>query len=166
MMLLPALVDVGTTLEEATGVGRYALVFLLAMIPAIEPSVVIPIAIGLGLDPVATGVAAFAGSVAAVAAIVVFQQRLIDWWTCRRDGDDTDSSDRYGRIRRIWDRYGLVGLSFVGPILAGIHLTALLAVSVGRDTRVVLGWLTVGLGAWTAGLVVASTVGLSLLGLA
>ena len=165
MTLAPALVDVGHTLEEATGVGRYLLVFVLAMVPAIEPFVVIPVAIGLGFDPVATGVAAFAGSVTAVGSITVAHERLSAWWARRRGGDELDSSDRYGRARRLWKRYGLVGLSFAGPILAGIHLTALLAVVVGEDVRLTVGWLAVGLATWTVGLVAASTVGFSLLGL-
>ncbi|WP_440766203.1 small multi-drug export protein [Natronorubrum sp. DTA7] len=165
-MLAPALVDVGTTLEEGTGLGRYLLVFLLAMIPAIEPFVVIPVAIGLGLDPVATGLAAFAGSATAVGAIVVGHGRLVAWWARRTGTDLTDSSKHYGRARRLWKRYGLAGLALAGPILAGIHLTALLAVVTSDDTRAILGWLTVGLGIWTAALVVVSTVGVSLLGLA
>ncbi|WP_440770055.1 small multi-drug export protein [Natronorubrum sp. DTA28] len=164
-MLVPALVDVGTILEEGTGLGRYLLVFLLAMTPAIEPFVVIPVAIGLGLDPVATGLAAFAGSATAVGAIVVGHGRLVAWWYRRTGTDPTDSSKRYGRARRLWKRYGLAGLALAGPILAGIHLTALLAVVAGDDTRAILGWLTVGLGVWTVALVVVSTVGFSLLGL-
>ncbi|ADB59413.1 conserved hypothetical protein [Haloterrigena turkmenica DSM 5511] len=165
MTLAPALVDVGSALEEATGAGRYLLVFVLAMIPAVEPFIVIPVAIGLGFDPTATGAAAFAGSATAVGAIVIAHERLTAWWTRRRGGDDLDSSDRYGRARRLWKRYGIVGLSFAGPILAGIHLTALLAVVVGEDTRLTVGWLTAGLAAWTVALVGGSIAGISLLGL-
>lgn len=170
MTLTPALVDVGSTLEGTTGVGRYVLVFLLAMIPLIEPFVVIPVAIGLGLDPVATGLAAFGGSVTAVVAIVLAHERVATWWARRRgsqvgsDGDD--SSGRHDRARRLWERYGVVGLSLAGPLLAGLHLTALVGAAVGRDTRLLLGWLTVGLGVWTAAIVAASVFGLSLLGFA
>ncbi|SDR17709.1 small multi-drug export protein [Natronobacterium texcoconense] len=164
MTLVLALVDVGTTLENATGFGRYLLVFLLAMIPAIEPFIVIPVAIGLGLDPILTGIAAFAGSVTAVAAIVVAHQHITAWWRRRTGADPTNSSDRYSRARRIWKRYGLPGLAFAGPILAGIHLTALLATAVGSNNRVTIAWLTVGLAAWTVALVAGTVGGLSLLG--
>ncbi|WP_394741089.1 small multi-drug export protein [Natronococcus roseus] len=166
MSLSIAVVDAGTALEEAGGLLRYALVFLLAMVPAVEPFAVIPIAIGLGFDPVATGVAAFAGSVTAVYLLVAFQDRLLALWR-RRSGDDgSTSSGRPERARRVWERYGLVAFAFVGPILAGIHLAALIAVTVdGRPRRVAV-WLTVGLGAWTVALVVGSVAGLSALGLA
>lgn len=163
--LRPALVDVGSLLEGASGGWQYALVFVLTMVPAIEPFVVIPAAIGLGLDPVLTGLAAFAGSVTIVGAIVLAQRRLLEWWARRTGSEFTDSSDRYDRARRLWKRYGLAGLAFAGPILAGIHLTALLAAVTGSNRRVTIGWLAVGLAAWTVVLVVGSVVGFSALGI-
>ncbi|THE65284.1 small multi-drug export protein [Salinadaptatus halalkaliphilus] len=164
MTLWPALVDVGTLIEETTGFGGYLLVFVFAMIPAIEPFVVIPVAIGLGLDPILTGIAAFAGSVTAVVAIVLAHQRVAAWWQRRTGSEPADSSDRYGRAQRVWKRYGLPGLAVAGPILAGIHLTALLATVAGTNDRVTVAWLTAGLALWTVGLVAATVGGLSLLG--
>lgn len=159
--------DPASVLEETSGVWQYLLVFIFTMVPAIEPFIVIPVAIGLGLDPVVTGLVAFAGSVTIVSVIVLAQHRFLAWWSRRTDDDDAEtSSGRYARARRIWDRYGLAGLAFAGPILAGIHLTAMLAVATGSSRRTTIGWLTVGLGAWTVALVVASVTGISLLGLA
>ncbi|OVE86424.1 small multi-drug export protein [Natronolimnobius baerhuensis] len=156
--------EADSLLEGTSGIWQYLLVFILTMVPTIEPFIVIPVAIGLGLDPVITGLVAFAGSVTIVSVIVLAQHRLLAWWSQRTDDDD-DSSGRYARARRIWERYGLVGLAFAGPILAGIHLTAMLAVSAGSSRQTTIGWLTVGLGAWTVALVAASLAGVSVLGL-
>lgn len=153
------------TLDAADGFLGYVLVFVLAMVPGIEPFIVIPAAVAIGLDPLLTGVAAFAGSLTVMGAIVLAHARLRAWWRRRRGGDDSGSSKRAGRARRLWNRYGLPGLAVVGPILAGIHLTALFAAVSGADRRSVLGWLTVGAGVWTVGLVVGAVAGLSLLGL-
>ncbi|UWG49324.1 putative membrane protein (plasmid) [Halalkaliarchaeum sp. AArc-CO] len=158
-----AFLNIGSHLEEATEFGGYILVFVFAMIPGIEPFIVIPVAIGLGLDPILTGFAAFAGSVAVVVAIVLVQKRLITWWRRRTGTDVSVSSKRYNRARRISRRYGLVGLALVGPIIAGIHLTALFAAVMGSDSRVTIGWLSLGLCIWTIGLVAGTVAGLSLL---
>ncbi len=171
MSLFPAVIEVGAWLEETGGLVGYLLVFVLAMTPAVEPFLVIPVAIGLGFDPVLTGMAAFAGSVSAVGSIVYTQHQLLEWWHSWRgtDGreasDERDSSGRYGRARRLWRRYGLAGLAFAGPLLAGIHLTALVAAVLESDRRAAIGWLSVGLAAWTGGLVVASVAGFGALGL-
>ena len=185
----PALLgDVSTLLDGAVGPLGYPLVFVLAMVPFIEPFVVIPVAIGLGFDPLLTGVAAFAGSVTAVVAIVAAQERLLAWWARRSAGDDgaddsgtvapdvdaadeasldvnvddaadDEASGRYARARRVGERYGLVGLALGGPPLVGLHLMAVVGAAIGPTRRATLGWLTVGLAVWTVLLVVGSVAG-------
>lgn len=184
-MVVPplAFVDVGTALEGTSGFVAYPLIFLLAMIPLIEPFVVIPVAIGLGFDPVLTGLAAFGGSVTAVVAIVLAGHRLRAWWVTRSDsntdtpagsdsdtdnpaGSDSDTDEsggRYERARRVAERYGLVGLALAGPPLAGLHLMAIVGAAVGPDDRATIGWLTAGLAVWTVALVAGSVAGLSAL---
>ncbi|MEY7848737.1 small multi-drug export protein [Natrarchaeobius sp. A-rgal3] len=163
--LAPLLVEIGATIEETSGILQYALVFVLAAIPLLEVLVVVPIAIGLGLDPVATGVLAFAGNALSVCGLVVFHRRLSEWWHARRGTDGAEKRDRYARARRLWDRYGLPGLSIGGPILTGVHVAALVALFAGSRDRAVIGWMTVGIGAWTAILVAGSVFGFSVLGL-
>ncbi|ELY95320.1 hypothetical protein C482_16803 [Natrialba chahannaoensis JCM 10990] len=168
MSLTPLLVDIGTTLEDATGFVQYLLVFIFAAIPVFEILVVIPIAIGLGLDPVLTGVIAFAGNVLSVYALILFHGRLSDWWAGWRgndDGEESEPTDRYARARTLWDRYGLPGISFGGPILTGVHIAAIVALFAGSRDRLVAGWMTVGIAIWTVILTAASVFGLSLLGL-
>lgn len=168
MTLTPLLVEIGPLLEDASGLLQYALVFLFAAIPVVEILVVVPVAIGLGLDPVATGVVAFAGNVGSVYVLVAFHQRLSRWWDSRRTGADADgdTGERYARARGLWDRYGLAGLSIGGPILTGVHIAALVALLAGSRSRAVAGWMTVGIGLWTILLVAASVFGFSLLGIA
>lgn len=158
-------VDVHSILEEPTGIWEYIVVFVLAMVPAIEPFIIIPVAIGLGLNPVLTGTAALAGSVTVVCAIVFAHHRLAEWWSIRSDGDGQRSSGRFRRARRLWQRYGIIGLSLAGPPLAGIHLTALFAAITSRDIRLTTIWLTIGLTTWTVILTVASIAGFSVIGL-
>ncbi|MDQ2050567.1 small multi-drug export protein [Natronolimnohabitans sp. A-GB9] len=164
MTLTQAALDVGSILEDAGGVLQYALVFVFAAIPIVEILVVVPIAIGLGLDPLVTGLVAFAGNVVSVYALIAAHQRLTTWWRRRRSDADTDSRDRYARARRLWERYGLPGLSFGAPVLTGVHIATLAALLAGSSARLTAGWMTVGIGVWTVLLVVASVFGVSLLG--
>ncbi len=165
MTLTPLLVDIGTTLEETTGFLQYVLVFVFAAVPVVEVLVVVPIAIGVGLDPVVTGIVAFAGNVGSVYVLVLFYSRIADWW-CEREDAETVSNDRYAKTRRLWDRYGLPGLSLGGPVLTGVHIATLVALLAGSRRRAVAAWMTIGIAAWTIVLVVGSAFGMSLLGLA
>lgn len=58
------------TLAAADGIVAYALVFVLSAIPLFEILLVIPPAIGLGLNPVLVGIVAFLGNVLPVYALV------------------------------------------------------------------------------------------------
>ncbi|MWV65524.1 small multi-drug export protein [Halorubrum sp. JWXQ-INN 858] len=163
----PLLVDVGTAIGEAGGVIQYGLVFLFAALPWVEILVVIPIAIGVGLNPVLTGIVAFAGNAGSVYVLLLFHRRIARWRRRRRskpeDGDEP-TGRRHEWAHGVWDRYGLPGLSLAAPVLTGVHLAALLALAAGSRTRSVGGWMTLGIAAWTVALVVGSAFGTSLLG--
>ncbi|MDG5759470.1 small multi-drug export protein [Natronococcus sp. A-GB1] len=163
MSLTPLLVDVGTALEEATGIVQYALVFLFAAIPVVEILVVVPVAIGLGLNPVMTAVVAFTGNVGSVYALILSYRRLLAWWQSRTENDEP--SDRYARARRLWDRYGLPGVSLAGPVMTGVHIAALVALLAGSRGRLVATWMTAGIAVWTVVLTGASVAGFSALGI-
>lgn len=60
----------------------------------------------------------------------------------------------------------MIGLAFVGPILTGIHLAALIALLFGISHRSVATWTTVSLALWSIGLTAASVGGFSILGIA
>jgi len=159
-------VEVGAQLEEMSLLLQYGLVALFAAIPIVEIFVVIPVAIGLGLDPLGTGVAAFAGNTASVLLLVAFQQRLVGWWRRRRGtAADGDAAGRHVRARLIWDRYGLPGLALAGPVVTGIHIAALVGLAAGSRARAVAWWTTASLGIWTAVFVAGSVYGFSLLGI-
>jgi hypothetical protein len=149
--------DVAVDLIGGTGVLGYALVFLLAATPWLEILVVIPIAVGLGLDPVGVAVLAFLGNVLPIYGIVVGYDRVRTWLERRRGSDE---SGRHGRARRLWDRYGLPGLALASPILTGVHLAALIALAAGSPKRSVGAWMTASVAVWTVVLTLGSFYGL------
>lgn len=165
---LPLLVEVTDTMAEAGGVIQYLLVFAFAAFPWVEIAIVIPIAIGLDLDPVLVGVVAFAGNVGSVYVLLAFHQRIARWRARRQDEPDDATVEPSNRrtlwAKRLWDRYGLPGIALAAPALTGVHLAALIALAAGSRRRAVAGWMTVGIAAWTVALVAGSMLGLSLLG--
>lgn len=148
-------------MQGVSGPVGYFLVFVFAAVPWFEFLVVIPPAIAVGLDPVAVGILAFFGNLGAIYVLVVFHGWVKRRWG-RRSGQDGEG--RYGRARRLWDRYGLPGLAAVSPVLTGTHLAAAVALVLGTDRRDVLVWMTLSLTAWTAVVVAVSVAGVAYLG--
>jgi len=140
-------------------------VFLLAAIPWWEILLVIPPAIGLGLNPVLVGLLAFLGNVLPVYLIVATHERVTAWLERRREKKG-EKAKRSKRASRLFDRYGLGGLALAAPVLTGIHLATVIALMLGAPPRRVAGWMTLSLAVWSVALVVASVVGFDLFGVA
>lgn len=158
----PLLAVVEGTLADTDGAWGYAVVFALAAIPWLEILLVIPPAIGIGLDPVTVGIAAFLGNVVPIYGIVAAHHRIAAWWTARRDDGE---SGRYRRAKRVWNRYGLPGLAIAAPIVTGVHLAAVVALVLGARRREVAVWMTASIALWTVVLVALSVAGVSILGI-
>lgn len=159
--------DAGGALAAAGGPVQYALVVLFAAFPWIEILAVIPVAVGLGLDPIAVGVAAFVGNAGSVWLLLAFHRRAARWRARRREDDAREEAEPTRRrewARRVWDRYGLPGLALAAPVLTGVHLAALIALAAGSRSRDVAAWMGVGIAAWTVALVAGSALGVSALG--
>lgn len=148
--------DAAIDLIGGSGALGYALVFLLAAIPWIEILVVIPVAVGLGLDPVSVAVLAFLGNVLPIYGIVVLSDRVRTWLESRREPDGTR---RHERARRIWNRYGLPGLALASPVLTGVHLASVIALTAGSPKRSVEAWMTASVAIWTVVLTAGSFYG-------
>ncbi|MFC6717966.1 small multi-drug export protein [Natrialbaceae archaeon GCM10025810] len=145
-------------LADADGIWRYLLVFVLAAIPLLEVLVVVPLGIGLGLDPTLVAAAAFGGNLLPIAGIVLLYDRLV------RSNTNLErvESGRRARARRFFRRYGLPGLALAAPIATGVHLAAIIALGLGARGRSVFGWMAVSLALWTVTITVASVTGLSI----
>ena len=62
-------------------------------------------------------------------------------------------------MRRLWDRYGVIGWGLVAPLLLGAPLAAAIGVALGAARRRLVFWLGVGAVVWTTVLTVAVTLG-------
>lgn len=64
------------------------------------------------------------------------------------EGEEKDSKRKL-RAKKLWNRYGIPGLSLLGPILVGSHLTALMGISFGASRQRILAWMGISLSIWT-----------------
>lgn len=148
-------------LRQADGIIQYGVIFVLAAIPLVEILVVIPIGIGVGMDPVSVAFFAFLGNVFPICGIIIFHERLKSWWL-GRSTKSGKSSNRKARARSIWNRYGLPGLALVSPIATGVHIAAVIALVLGSRKWSVTVWMTGAIMLWTILLTVSVYYGIAL----
>ncbi|WP_028574463.1 small multi-drug export protein [Desulfonatronovibrio hydrogenovorans] len=141
--------------------GQYFLVFILAAVPWVELLVVIPAGLAMGLQPFLVGFIAFVGNAIPVFIIVYGYSSWQQWRLSKnRQKSGPGPSKRKQRALAIWNRYGLPGLAFSGPLLTGIHLAVVIALAFKPPRKDLLLWMNSSLIVWTIGMTIVSFYGL------
>jgi len=138
---------------------EYVLVFLGAAIPWFEIALVIPLGIIRGLSPFWVMVLTFIGNAITVIPVIIGFERLRIWYEKRKEKTNKPTSKRNLRAKNIWNKYGLPGLAFLGPILIGIHIAAFIGMSLGAKKSWAMLWMMSSLALWTLVFGVLTTLG-------
>lgn len=141
-------------------VVSYLIVFLLAAIPFFEVAAIVPIAIIGGLPAVPVMIIALLGNLLTIVLLIVFIDSIRAWRRKKRgQTDEEQESKRHQRAKKLWDKYGLPGLAFIGPFFVGSHLSALLSITFGGTRKKTLVLMTASLVVWTVVLGLAAEYG-------
>jgi hypothetical protein len=126
---------------------------------AIELWAAIPAGLALRLPPVAVGVTAALGAMVSSTAVVLLGERLRAWLMARHGGKE--GQGRNGLIQRIWQRYGVIGLGLLAPLLTGAPLGAALGLALGAPAGRLLFWISLGAIFWSIAITAAGALGLA-----
>ena len=118
----------------------------------------IPAGLALGVPPLLV-IAVTTLSYVAGVAIVLLPGERIRAWVMRRWGRKSDDEPSNGRMHRIWDRYGVVGLGLLAPMTLGAQLGAILGIALNADPRRLFLWLSLGGLLWSIALTVLVSLG-------
>jgi len=116
----------------------------------------IPAGIAQGLSPVLVVAVASISYACGVGIIVLAGQPVRDWIMKRFGGKV--SSNPNSAIRRVWDRYGLIGLALLAPVTTGAQIGAVIGISLNAPPRRL--FLLMSLGGLLWGVIIAVLVSL------
>ncbi|MGG0935137.1 small multi-drug export protein [Brevibacillus centrosporus] len=115
----------------------------------------IPLGFALQLPAVVTGILSAIGAIAS-AGIVIFLGGSLRSWLIKRF---EKKGKRQGRMVRIWDKYGVIGLGLASPLITGAPLGAAIGISLGAPTGKLMWWMSVGIVIWSVILTAAVSFG-------
>jgi uncharacterized membrane protein len=116
----------------------------------------IPLGFTLGLSAVVTCVLSAVGSILSAGIVIYLGGSLRAWLIKRME----KKSSKQSRMSRIWDKYGVIGLGFLSPLLTGAPLGAAIGVSLGAKPGKLMLWMTIGIVVWSIILTAAVAVGI------
>lgn len=131
--------------------------FTVFIASAVEIVAGVPLGLAMGLHPVLIAVISACGSVVSVVAVVLVgeaaRSRLVTRLQHKPQGK------RAQAVRRVWDRYGVVGLGLLSPLLTGSPLGAGIALALGAPGRRTLAWFSLGGVFWSITLTTLGALG-------
>jgi hypothetical protein len=116
----------------------------------------VPAGIAMGSSAALVWAATLAGALLGIAAIVLAGDRFRTWLV-RRFG--RGGVREGGRLRRVWDRYGVIGWGLLAPLIVGTGLAAAIGVALGAERWRLVVWLGLGAVVWTTVLTLAIASG-------
>jgi len=152
--------SIAETLRDANGITQYGLIFVMAAIPWVEIVVVIPVGIALGINPLGVALFAFLGNLLPIYGIIAFYARLNSVFGWDKPNPNAKASRRKEWAKRIWNRYGLPGLALASPVITGVHLATVIALTLRSEKRTVTTWMTVSVFLWAVVLTVSAYYGI------
>ncbi|HET6475641.1 MAG TPA: small multi-drug export protein [Thermoleophilia bacterium] len=127
-----------------------------AAIAIVELWAAIPAGIAMGLPAPLVWTATVCGALTGIAVVVFAGDRLRTWLVARFGHGGARPG---GRLRHLWDRYGVIGWGLLAPLLLGAPLAAAIGVALGAARGRLVFWLGVGAVAWTTVLTVVALLG-------
>lgn len=143
----------------------YIVIFVLAALPFFEAYGVIAVAILAGLPVIPVIVIGIIGNIVTVLLLILFINKFKEWRRKRKgDQGDKQPSKRMVRAQNLWKKYGLPGLSFVGPLIVGSHLTAFMGITLGGTRKMTSIWMVISITVWGIVFAVLAHLGIDFLG--
>jgi hypothetical protein len=106
----------------------------------------IPAGLALGVHVIAVVVTAAVSYACGVGLIVLVGQPVRQRILRRFGGQAAGNPD--SAIMRVWNRYGLIGLSLLAPVTTGAQIGAIIGISLNAPPRRLFVWMSLGGLAW------------------
>jgi len=133
----------------------YVIVFLLGSTPLVEAVYLSPIGVLAGLSPIPTFIMSVAGNLLTVYLVILFIDKIKQWRNKRKKS----SAKKTARAERVWKKFGLPGLTLIGPFVIGSHLSAFLSLLFGGTKFSVTKWMTISIVGWSLILTILASLG-------
>src|SRR5699024_2242104 len=122
---------------------KYLFVLLGAAVPWLEVAVVVPLGIVWGLSRFWVMIIAMLGNLMTLLLLCFGFDWIKVWYNRRREKKGNKASKQSRRAVALWNKYGLPGLAFLGPILIGTHIAAFIGMVLGAERRSMSLWIGV-----------------------
>lgn len=124
----------------------------------IELWLAIPLGFVMEVNPVLIAIISAAGSILSAFVVTILGDNLRNRFIKWKYGDE--KALEKSRLYEIWNKYGVIGLGLLSPLLFGAPLGAAVGIALGAEKERLLLWMSIGIVLWSISLTLAGVMGL------
>lgn len=143
--------------------ARWLAVMLVAAIPFVESYFGSAIGVAIGLHPAVAVTVAVVGNAVSMLAFVLGAHATREKVRQARGTADAEETPKRRRLRRMFDRFGVPGVSILGQTVLPSQITSAAMVGFGASKNAVIAWQIVSIVLWGVLFGVLAHLGIGLL---
>ncbi|UOE62947.1 small multi-drug export protein [Priestia filamentosa] len=140
--------EIARKIEEINILYQFCMIFIIGLIPFLEAHVAVPVGVLLKLPLIPTALLGIVANIISVMLVIVFTNFAKTKLT---KNNKTNVNGRFQKAQLYFNRYGVPGLSLMGPIVGANHISAFVSVAAGARKESVIVWQIISIILWGIG---------------
>ena len=141
--------DIVHKIEEINVVYQFVMIFIIGFIPFLEAHVAVPVGVLLKLPIISTALLGIMANIISVMLVILFTTLIKTKLT--KNHNKSTLNGRLQKAQIYFNRYGVPGLSLMGPIVGANHISAFVSVAAGASKERVIVWQIISIILWGIG---------------
>lgn len=138
--------------EEVNVIYQYIAVFIIGFVPFLEAFVAVPIGVLLDLPFILVVLVGITANWLSVMAMIVFSSFIRSLFSKKeKNHSDHFINRRFQKAKTYFNKYGVPGISLLGPIIGTNHIGALVCIIAKANKKNIILWQTISIVIWAVG---------------
>ena len=133
-------------------------IFIIFAASVVELWLAIPLGFVMEVNPILIAIISAAGAILSAFFVTILGDNLRDRFLKWKYEDE--KALEKSRLYEIWNKYGVIGLGLLSPLLFGAPLGAAVGIALGAEKERLLLWMSIGIVLWSIILTLAGVMGL------
>ncbi|RDW15129.1 small multi-drug export protein [Oceanobacillus chungangensis] len=138
--------------EEVNVIYQYIAVFIIGFVPFLKAFVAVPIGVLLDLHFILVVLVGVTANWLSVMAVIIFSSFIRSLFSEKeRINSDRFINRRFQKAKTYFNKYGVPGISLLGPIIGTNHIGALVCIIAKANKKNIILWQTISIVIWAVG---------------
>ncbi|MGN7942109.1 small multi-drug export protein [Virgibacillus sp. 6R] len=141
--------EIVNRLQEANMILQFIMIFVIGFIPFLEAHVAVPVGVLLKLPFILTAFIGILANILSVMLVIMITTIGKAKWT--KNHQKSTFSGRFQKAHHYFNKYGVPGLSLMGPIVGANHISSFVSIAAGASKERVIIWQIISIILWGVG---------------